>query len=74
MIGLPLDLPTPPRLQSFAWNLSTRPEPSILLQSSIRDIISLEEMKAFASVFFKVVHPFFGILDQEIFKKWSVDF
>jgi hypothetical protein len=73
-LGLSLSMPVPPRLQSFAWNPGNRPESNILPQTSIRDIISLDEMKTFAETFFRTVHPFFGILDRSMFEKWSVDF
>lgn len=73
-IGLLLSMPAPPRLQSFAWNPGNRPESNNLPQTSIRDIISLEEMKLYAEVFFRTVHPFFGMLSRELFEKRSVDF
>lgn len=73
-IGLSLGMQISPRLQSFAWNPGKRSEPNVMPQTSIRDIISLEEMKMFAEVYLREVHPFFGILDQDMFEKRFVDF
>ena len=38
-------------------------------QSSIQNIVSLEEMKLSAEVFFPTVHPFFSILDLGMIEK-----
>ena len=66
-LGLSLGMANPPRLHSFGWNVGTRREFTPGLQTNIRNIISLDEFKRLAAVYFKEVHPHFGILEEEMF-------
>jgi hypothetical protein len=73
-LGINLGMANPPRLQAFGWNTGTRPEVTPVPTSSICNILSLEEAKHFADVYFKEVHPYFGILDPEMFGERCDDF
>ena len=73
-LGASLDMPTPPRLQSFAWNPGNRTEPKVVPQNTISNIISLEEMKRFSNIFFNEVNSIFGLIDRETFVKKSDEF
>jgi hypothetical protein len=66
-LGMTLKVPSPPRLQSFGWNSGIRPEPAAPLMRSIRDIISLDQLKLYSSIFFNEVNPFFGIFNHELY-------
>jgi hypothetical protein len=73
-LGISLGMSNPPRLQSFAWNAGTRAEPKVLPANSIKNIVSLEEVQRFADVYFNEVHPFFGLMDQDMFHARARDF
>jgi hypothetical protein len=66
-LGVSLDMPNPPRLQSYAWNPGHRAEPKVVPQNNLTNIISLEEMKRYSNVFFNEVNPIFGVVDRPIF-------
>lgn len=72
-LGMSLGLEQPPRLQSFGWNPGIRTEPKFIQQTSICDIISLEEMRKCARVYFNEFHPYFGFLDREMFDSRSIE-
>ena len=73
-LGASLDMPTPPRLQSFAWNPGNRPEPKVIPQTNICNIITLEEMRRFSDVYFNEINPTFAVADRELYVKRSADF
>lgn len=56
-------------LHSFAHNCGVRPEEPGIPHDSLLSFISVEEINHFVQVYFAVVHPVFGILDQEHFNK-----
>ena len=65
-VGMLLGLPDPPGFRAFGWNLGDRDEH--LVQSlNICDIITLPEVKGFAEVYLRDVHPYFGLLLRETF-------
>ncbi|KAG0645519.1 Repressor of drug resistance 1 [Hyphodiscus hymeniophilus] len=70
-LGASLDMPIPPRLQSFAWNPGNRAESKVMPQHSLTSIISQDEMKRYTDVFFNDVNPIFGLVDREIFARKS---
>jgi hypothetical protein len=70
-LGASLDMPVPPRLQSYAWNPGNRAEPKVVPQGKLTNIISLDEMKQYTDIFFHKVNPIFGLVDREIFMKKS---
>jgi hypothetical protein len=73
-LGTSLEMPTPPRLQSYAWNPGHRSEPKVIPQNNICNIITLEDVKFFSDVFFNVVNPVFGIVDRNMYMKRSTEF
>jgi hypothetical protein len=72
-LGMSLGLDQLPRLQSFGWNPGIRLEPKFIQQTSICDIISLEEMRKYARVYFNEFHPHFGLLDREMFESRTIE-
>lgn len=74
ILGKALGMDNPPRLHSFGWNTGARSEPRIDPGKSICDIISLDQMKQFASVYFTEVHHIFGMFNQESFQAHSADY
>ena len=73
-LGVSLNMPNPPRLQSYAWNPGNRAEPKVVPQNSLTNIISLDEMKRYSNVFFNEVNPIFGLVDRDIFTTKSEEF
>jgi hypothetical protein len=74
ILGISLDMPNPPRLQSFGWNPGTRPEAIPKPRSCVCDLISIDDMKSFATIYFQEVHPYFGIIDREMFLEGASSF
>jgi hypothetical protein len=70
-LGASLDMPDPPRLQSYAWNPGNRREPKVVPQNNLTNIITLDEMKRYSDVFFNEVNPIFGVVNRQIFIKKS---
>lgn len=73
-LGIKLGMAHPPRLQAYAWNPGTRAEVNPEPERTICDILPLDEVKRYAEIYFKEVHPFFGILDQDMFNERCADF
>ena len=73
-LGISLGLSNPPRLQAFGWNPGRRPEVKRMPQNNICNIITLDEVKYFADVYFREVHPFFGFISKEMFAIRSTEF
>lgn len=73
-LGISLGIRAPPRLQSFGWNPGMRQEPLAPRLASIREIITLDQLKLYSEVFFNEIHPFFGFLDRELYDVRSVAF
>ncbi|KIN08103.1 hypothetical protein OIDMADRAFT_108542, partial [Oidiodendron maius Zn] len=73
-LGIKLGIPNPPRLQAYGWNPGTRKEVNPEMDKTICDILTLSEAKTFADIYFKEVHPYFGILDQSMFNERCEDF
>ncbi|KAL4890084.1 hypothetical protein BDV59DRAFT_195207 [Aspergillus ambiguus] len=69
-LGLKIDPANAPNLHLFAWNVGARHSPQSTL-SSVRgpvpvvDIISQEEMRSLATVFFEKVDPCYGFIDRD---------
>jgi len=72
-LGLSLGI-TPPRLQSFGWNPGIRQEPAMPSVESICDIITLDQLKLYSSIYFNEVHPYFGILDRDLYAARTTGF
>lgn len=72
-LGIALGMENPPRLQSFGWNTGTRIEPKATNQRSICDIITLDQVNQYATVYFNEIHQFFAVFNQDIFKTQCVD-
>lgn len=70
-LGASLDMPLPPRLQSYAWNPGNRAEPNVVPQNNLTDIITLAEVKKYTEIFFNEVNPIFGLVDREVFNQKS---
>ena len=73
-LGLKLGMANPPRLQAYGWNPGTRKEVNPSPDKTICDILSLQDAKTFADIYFREVHPYFGILDQSMFNQRCDDF
>ncbi len=73
-LGISLGLPDPPRLQSFGWNPGTRPEPFAAPMQTLRDILNLEQVKLYSEIYFNEVHPFFGLLNRDLYFKYATEF
>ena len=73
-LGASLDMPVPPRLQSYAWNSGNRAEPKVVPQNILTNIITMDEMKKYTNVFFNEINPIFGLVNREIFQKKSEEF
>lgn len=73
-LGLRLGMPEPPRLQAYGWNPGTRAEVKAVSQNTICDILSLDDAKRYANIYFKEVHQYFDILDQGMFNERCEDF
>ncbi|KAH6661913.1 hypothetical protein B0J14DRAFT_312675 [Halenospora varia] len=74
ILGTSLGLVDPPRLHSFGWNPGKRLEQNFLSQISICDIISADEMRKYAEIYFIELHPFFGFIDKALFFSRSANF
>jgi hypothetical protein len=69
-----MGLANPPRLQAFAWNAGIRAEQNFVPPNSIRDIVSLEEMRRYSKIYFEEVGPYFGFLDSGMFTSRLAEF
>lgn len=56
-----------PKLQSFAWNLSTRSEKQLPYLASLFDYVSIQDVKRLADAYFTAVHPVFGMVKAQKF-------
>ncbi|KIW85126.1 hypothetical protein Z517_00515 [Fonsecaea pedrosoi CBS 271.37] len=65
-LGLTADSTRLKRLQLSAWNLGLRDEgtPADVVPRPIVETISLSEMEALATVYFKEIHAVYGFLDE----------
>lgn len=82
-LGLRIDPARAPRLHLFAWNVGERrlsPEVSVYLAVSgtgpITTMISEDEMRRLAGIYFEKVHPCYAFLDRKtvlahIAQRWS---
>ncbi|KAI9924473.1 hypothetical protein MW887_007100 [Aspergillus wentii] len=75
-LGLKIDSANAPRLHLFAWNVGARiPPPSSPLSPAsltpaaapVVDIISQNELRSLAAVFFEKVDPGYGFIDRDHF-------
>jgi hypothetical protein len=73
-LGLKLGMANPPRLQAYGWNPGTRKEVNPTPEKTICDILTFSEAKTFSDIYFREVHPYFGILDQSMFDQRCEDF
>ncbi|KAK6582089.1 hypothetical protein PZA11_005786 [Diplocarpon coronariae] len=63
-LGLDFQSANPPRLHSFAYNCGIRVEGEGISHADLRSIISKDDFRRFADVYFETVHPLFGALGQ----------
>lgn len=82
-LGLRIDPARAPRLHLFAWNVGERrlaPEASVFpvtaTSGSITKMISEDEMRRLAGIYFEKVHPCYAFLDRKtvlahIAQRWS---
>lgn len=61
------------RLHSYSWNAGTRPEALPTFTCQIAQIIPWEDLHALTAVYFDVVRPVFGVLDQADFNLRCVE-
>ncbi|KUJ19117.1 uncharacterized protein LY89DRAFT_477705 [Mollisia scopiformis] len=73
-LGMTLGLQPLPRLQSFGWNPGIRPEPHVTPKIGLCDIISVDQMRYYSDIYFNEVHPYFGILDKDLYTMRSKEF
>jgi hypothetical protein len=73
-LGIKLGMPNPPRLQAYGWNPGTRAEVNPVPKNNVCNIVSLSEARRCADIYFKEVHPYFGIFDQGMFNERCEDF
>lgn len=66
ILGMDLESDAVPRLHSFAWNLGVRPEPQEAV-IVITEFLSWPEMQNLAGVYFRIVKPELGLLDETDF-------
>ncbi|KAH8591133.1 hypothetical protein B0O99DRAFT_520278, partial [Bisporella sp. PMI_857] len=66
-LGLSLNADDPPPLQAFAWNTGTRAESVKMVQSSIFQYITLQDVESFSATYFTSVHPVFDVVNHENF-------
>lgn len=71
-LGLKVDSTNAPRLNLFGWNIGERRLPSGLGNGAVSalpivDIVSREDMKALAGIYFAKVDPCYGFIDAEQF-------
>ncbi|EAU30483.1 conserved hypothetical protein [Aspergillus terreus NIH2624] len=80
-LGLKIDPANAPNLHLFAWNVGARHPSQPTLSSTIGrptpvvDIISQEDMRSLATVFFEKVDPCYGFIDRDslfnrVSKRW----
>jgi hypothetical protein len=67
-LGIELQSAKPPSLHCFGWNCGIRPEENSASHQTLRDLISLTDLAQFTAVYFSIMHPVIGILNQEAFK------
>lgn len=68
-LGLSLGADDAPKLQAFAWNTGTRAEAPAVVQPSIFEYISYEDIEKFSLIFFTSINPVFGLLTREDFNR-----
>jgi hypothetical protein len=56
-------------LHSFAYNCGIRPEEKESVGGDLLALISLEDLHRYSEVYFSVVNPYLGVLDQQHFVK-----
>ncbi|KAK4623054.1 hypothetical protein CLAFUR0_07191 [Fulvia fulva] len=66
ILGMDLESDSIPRLHSFAWHLGIRPEPQEE-PVGIATHLTLADMQNYANVYFQVVKPEFGLLEEAEF-------
>ncbi|KAF9890983.1 hypothetical protein FE257_005240 [Aspergillus nanangensis] len=78
-LGLKIDPANAPNLHLFAWNVGARHSPQLSSTTGralpIVDLVSQEEMRALATVFFEKVDPCYGFIDrdslfQRVSRRW----
>ncbi|KAI5460582.1 hypothetical protein BGZ63DRAFT_488517 [Mariannaea sp. PMI_226] len=77
-LALRLDPKNAPRMDSFAWNafLGSRKTAQTPTSRLITDMLSPNDMRSLAAVYFKKVHPIYGFIDrahieQQIEIRWA---
>lgn len=76
-LGLRIDPAHAPRLQLFAWNIGERrisptlssalPSMSVTVPTTITKLITQEEMRRLAAIYFEKIDPCYTFLDRKIF-------
>lgn len=66
ILGMDLESDSIPRLHSFAWHLGVRAEPNEPLPE-LTSQMTWQDMQNLATVYFRVVKPEFGLLDEAEF-------
>ena len=66
ILGMEFESESIPRLHSFAWNLGIRPESDETL-TVLPALVTWDDFQYLASVYFRIVHPEMGFLDEPDF-------
>ncbi|KAL2063270.1 hypothetical protein VTL71DRAFT_5075 [Oculimacula yallundae] len=66
-LGLDFQSANPPRVHSFAYNCGIRLEEEASAHADLRQILSREEFRRYADVYFETVHPLFIAFDRQLF-------
>ena len=61
-----------PRLHCFAWNVGIRPEEPEA-EADVASLLTLDEARRLADVYFAIVHPDIGFLDRNVYEKNVTD-
>ena len=67
-LGIDLQSSNPPRVHSFAWNCGVRSEEPAGNHGLISGMVTREEYDFYVAIYYKVVHPIFGVLTPETFR------
>ncbi|KAK0118015.1 hypothetical protein ONS95_012326 [Cadophora gregata] len=66
-LGLDFQSANPPRVHSFAYNCGIRSEEEGSAHADLRDLISREDFKRYADMYFDTAHDLFVAFDQQLF-------
>ncbi|KAM3087337.1 hypothetical protein ACMFMG_001435 [Clarireedia jacksonii] len=68
-LGMDMEMATPPRLHSYAWNAGIRPEAVIQNRIHLHDFCSWAYASSAINSYFEHINSVFCVLEQESFKR-----